>query len=123
MSSAFARARLVPGDRVVIVGAGPGGLTAGYLLAKEGVQATVLESDAVVGGLSRTVEHHGYRFDVGGHRFFTKIAPVDALWKEVLGDELISVPRLSRIYYRGRFFDYPLKPGLDMALKLGPTTR
>jgi protoporphyrinogen oxidase len=105
----------------VIVGAGPGGLTAGYLLAKEGVSVTVLESDAVVGGLSRTVEHHGYRFDVGGHRFFTKIAPVEALWNDVLGDDLISVPRLSRIYYQGRFFDYPLK-ALNALRGLGVAT-
>ena len=97
------------GDHVVIIGAGPGGLTAAYLLAKQGVSVTVLEGDDVVGGISRTVQYKGFRFDIGGHRFFTKIAPVEALWHEILGDEFISVPRLSRIYYKEKFFDYPLK--------------
>ncbi len=101
--------RLAPGDRVVIVGAGPGGLTAAYLLAREGVAVTVVEADRVVGGLSRTVQYKGYRFDIGGHRFFTKYEPVEALWQEVLGPEFISVPRLSRIFYDGKYFDYPLK--------------
>jgi protoporphyrinogen oxidase len=98
-------------DPVVIIGAGPAGLTAAYLLSKEGVPVTVLESDGLVGGIARTVEYQGYRFDIGGHRFFTKIAPVEALWHELLGSEFIRVPRLSRIHYNGRFFDYPLKAG------------
>jgi protoporphyrinogen oxidase len=101
--------RLRPGQHVAIIGAGPGGLTAAYLLAKSGVKVTVLEGDVVVGGISRTARYKGYRFDIGGHRFFTKIAPVEALWHEVLSSEFISVPRLSRIYYDGKFFDYPLK--------------
>ena len=96
-------------DRVVVIGAGPAGLTAAYLLAKRGTPVTVVEGDTVVGGLSRTAQYKGYRFDMGGHRFFTKIAPVQALWEELLGSEFISVPRLSRIYYDGKFFDYPLK--------------
>jgi protoporphyrinogen oxidase len=100
---------LLPGQHVVIVGAGPAGLTAGYLLSKEGVRTTILEADDVVGGISRTAQYKGFRFDIGGHRFFTKIGPVQALWEEVLGDQFISVPRLSRIFYNGQFFDYPLK--------------
>lgn len=101
--------QLRPGDHVVIIGAGPAGLTAAYLLAKEGTRVTVLEADDIVGGLARTVEYRGYRFDIGGHRFFTKLEPVQALWRELLADELIKVPRLSRIHYQGRYFDYPLK--------------
>jgi protoporphyrinogen oxidase len=110
MRAPRAVAPLIPGQHVVIIGAGPAGLTAGYLLSKEGVRTTILEADDIVGGLSRTVRYNDFRFDIGGHRFFTKIQPVQALWEEILGDELISVPRLSRIYYDGNFFDYPLKP-------------
>jgi protoporphyrinogen oxidase len=101
--------RLDPGDHVVVIGAGPAGLTAAYLLAKDGVRVTVLEADDVVGGISRTAQYNGYRFDIGGHRFFTKITPVEELWHEILGPEFIQVPRLSRIHYGGKYFDYPLK--------------
>lgn len=101
--------RLQPGDHVVIIGAGPAGLTAAYLLAKSDVRVTVLEADNIVGGISRTAQYRGYRFDIGGHRFFTKVTPVDELWHEILGDEFIRVPRLSRIHYSGKYFDYPLK--------------
>jgi protoporphyrinogen oxidase len=101
--------RLLPGQHVVIIGAGPAGLTAGYQLAMDGYRVTLLEGDAVVGGISRTARYKGYRFDIGGHRFFTKYKPVEEMWREVLGDEFIQVPRLSRIYYDGKFFDYPLK--------------
>ena len=96
---------------VVIVGAGPAGLTAAYQLARRGVKATVLEADRVVGGISRTAECDGWRFDIGGHRFFTKVAAVEELWREILPEEEFLVrPRMSRIFYKGRFFDYPLKP-------------
>ena len=109
MSEARTVARLMAGDRVIVIGAGPAGLTAAYLLSKAGVSVTVLEGDDMVGGISRTARYKGFRFDIGGHRFFTKVAPVEALWHEILGKEFISVPRLSRIYYNGKFFDYPLK--------------
>jgi protoporphyrinogen oxidase len=95
---------------VVIIGAGPAGLTAAYHLVKAGKRATVLESDSVVGGISRTVERDGWRFDIGGHRFFTKVKPVERLWHEILPDEDFMLrPRMSRILYRGKFYDYPLK--------------
>src|SRR5271169_3871422 len=98
-------------ERVAIIGAGPAGLTAAYLLVKRGVAVTVLESDPeYVGGLARTVEYKGFRFDIGGHRFFSKSSEVNALWREILGGEFITRSRLSRIYYDRKFFYYPLKP-------------
>src|SRR6202161_4530982 len=97
-------------EQVVVVGAGPGGLTAAFQLTKRGVHPVVLEADGVVGGISRTVVRDGWRFDLGGHRFFTKVPEVEALWHEILpqGDFLLR-PRMSRIYYQGKFYDYPLK--------------
>jgi protoporphyrinogen oxidase len=97
-------------DDVVIIGAGPAGLTAAYQLVKAGKRSTVLEADSVVGGISRTVERDGWRFDIGGHRFFTKVQPVAQLWHEILpDDDFMLRPRMSRILYRGKFYDYPLK--------------
>ena len=97
-------------EDVVIIGAGPAGLTAACQLVKAGHSPTVLEGDSVVGGISRTVERDGWRFDIGGHRFFTKVPPVENFWHEVLPDEEFMLrPRKSRIYYQGKFFDYPLK--------------
>jgi protoporphyrinogen oxidase len=95
--------------KVVIIGAGPAGLTAAYELCKEGVPSVVLEKDDVVGGISRTVNFKGYLFDIGGHRFFTKVKAVDAMWREVLGKRFMRRSRLSRIYYNKKFFFYPLK--------------
>jgi protoporphyrinogen oxidase len=96
---------------VVIIGAGPAGLTAAYQLGKAGHACTVLESTDVVGGISQTVVRDGWRFDIGGHRFFTKVPEVEALWHEILPDEdFLQRPRSSRIYYRGKFYDYPLRP-------------
>jgi protoporphyrinogen oxidase len=94
---------------VVIIGAGPAGLTAAFELMKRGCTSTVLEADDTVGGISRTVERDGWRFDIGGHRFFTKVQPVSDLWAEILGpDDFLRRPRLSRIYYKGKFYDYPI---------------
>lgn len=93
---------------VVIIGAGPAGLTAAYELIKQGIKPIVLEAGDKVGGIARTEIYKGYRFDIGGHRFYTKVESVQKLWQEVLGKDFIKVPRLSRIYYRGRFFNYPL---------------
>jgi protoporphyrinogen oxidase len=95
-------------------------LTAGYMLARAGADPVVLEAMPVVGGLARTEVRDGYRFDLGGHRFFTKVAEVERLWHEVLGDEFLLRPRLSRIYYGGRLIDYPLS-GANLMRTLGPT--
>src|SRR5207244_1600566 len=96
---------------VVIIGAGPAGLTAAYeLVARYGITSTIVESDSVVGGISRTVERDGWRFDIGGHRFFTKVKEVESFWHEILPDEDFMLrPRMSRIYYEGKYYDYPLK--------------
>jgi len=95
---------------VVIAGAGPAGLTAAYELAKLGDNVVVFEADRVVGGISRTVERDGWRFDIGGHRFFTKVPQVEALWHEILPDEdFLLRPRQSRIFYDNKYYDYPLK--------------
>jgi protoporphyrinogen oxidase len=100
-----------PAPPVVVVGAGPAGLTAALRLRQAGRATTVLEASDAVGGISRTVERDGWRFDLGGHRFFTKVPEVERFWHEVLPDEdFLLRPRLSRILYRGRLFDYPLKP-------------
>ena len=96
---------------VAIVGAGPAGLTCAYEIQKRDPdrRVVVVEAGRIVGGISRTESHKGFRFDIGGHRFFTKVGEVEAMWKEVMGDEFIRVARLSRIFYRGKFYDYPLK--------------
>jgi len=108
--------------RIVIVGAGPAGLTAAYRLCQKGHQPVVLESDPErVGGLSRTVTHNGYHFDIGGHRFFSKSKEIEDLWTELLGDDMLWRDRKSRILWRGRFFAYPLRP-LQALAALGPFT-
>ncbi len=95
---------------VVIIGAGPAGLTAAYDLNNLRIKSVVLEKDDVVGGISRTVRYNDYLFDIGGHRFFTKVDSVERMWKEVLGANLLRRDRRSRIFYNKKFFDYPLKP-------------
>ncbi|HEX6554885.1 MAG TPA: NAD(P)/FAD-dependent oxidoreductase [Ktedonobacteraceae bacterium] len=111
MQSVSASSLKQPQNHVVIMGAGPAGLTAAYeLVVHQHVGVTVLEKDPrYVGGISRTVEYNGYRFDIGGHRFFSKSTEIEDLWTEVMGDDLPVRPRLSRIIYRGKYFDYPLK--------------
>jgi protoporphyrinogen oxidase len=104
------RTRESPGPPVVVIGAGPAGLTAAHRLVEAGDPVTVVEADSVVGGISRTVERDGWRFDIGGHRFFTKVRPVEEFWHEVLPDEdFLLRPRMSRLYYDGKFYDYPIK--------------
>ncbi len=96
--------------KIVVIGAGPAGLTAAVDLAENGHDVTVLEKDReYVGGIARTVSYKGYRFDIGGHRFFSKSDEITRRWKERLAGEFISVRRMSRIFYRGTYFDYPLK--------------
>ena len=94
--------------KTIIIGGGPAGLTAALELSKLGVPATVLEADKQVGGIARTVNYKGYLFDIGGHRFFTKWDEVNEIWNEVLGGKFLERPRLSRIYYKKKFFMYPL---------------
>ncbi len=104
----------------VVIGAGPAGLTAAHELAHAGRRVAVLEADPqYVGGISRTVEYKGYRFDIGGHRFFSKSKEIEDFWSSLLGDDLLVRPRLSRIFYNGKFFSYPLRPA-EAFFKLGP---
>src|SRR6516164_2445056 len=111
---------VVAAYETVIAGGGPAGLTGAYELTRHGRSCVVLEADPrLVGGISRTDEYKGYRFDIGGHRFFSKSSEINLLWKEILGDAFITRTRLSRIYYDRKFFYYPLKP-VDALWKLGP---
>ena len=95
---------------ILIIGAGPAGLTAAWEANKHGLKTLILEGDKEVGGISRTVERNGWRFDIGGHRFFTKVDEVYEIWDEILDKEdFLLRPRMSRIYYKNKFYDYPLK--------------
>ncbi|HEY8726365.1 MAG TPA: NAD(P)/FAD-dependent oxidoreductase [Gaiellaceae bacterium] len=91
-----------------ILGGGPAGLTAAHVLALRGETGMVFEADGTVGGIAKTIEFNGYRFDLGGHRFFTKLKPIERLWEQMLGEDMLVRPRLSRIYYKNKFFSYPL---------------
>ena len=105
---------------VFIIGAGPAGLTASYLLTKQGISTTVIEADPeYVGGISRTANYKDFKFDIGGHRFLSKSKEVVDLWNEILPQDFIDRPRLSRIYYNGRYFSYPLK-AFEAFNNLGP---
>jgi protoporphyrinogen oxidase len=107
-------------NRTVVIGGGPAGLTAALFLAEHGDQVVVLEATDVVGGISRTVERNGWRFDIGGHRFYTKVAEVESVWDTLLDQHDFPVrPRLSRIFYDGKFYDYPLNPR-NALRNLGP---
>lgn len=107
-------------EQVVIIGAGPAGLTAAYELVKHGYRPVIVEKDPFsVGGLARTVEYKGFRFDIGGHRFFSKSDEIEHLWEEICGEDFIRRARRSRILYRGRLFHYPLRAG-NVFLGLGP---
>ncbi len=104
---------------IVIIGAGPAGLTAAYLLAKENIPVTVIEADPVyVGGIARTVTYKGYCFDIGGHRFFSKAKEIEDFWTEILPNDMLVRPRSSRIFYKKKFFSYPLK-FFEVLTKLG----
>jgi protoporphyrinogen oxidase len=97
-------------NETIVIGAGPAGLTAAYTLAKNGRDVLALEQDPVyVGGISRTANYKGFLFDIGGHRFFSKSKEIVDLWNEILPDDFLERPRLSRIFYRGKFYAYPLK--------------
>jgi protoporphyrinogen oxidase len=111
-------ADITPDKPVVVLGGGPAGLTAGYLLAKQGKPVIILESTDALGGIARTTVKEGFRFDLGGHRFFTKVTEVDDLWHEIMGDEFLKRPRQSRIYWNDKFLEYPLE-GMDVIKKLG----
>jgi protoporphyrinogen oxidase len=104
---------------IAVLGGGPAGLTAGYLLARQGVPVIVLEAEDQVGGIAKTEVRGGYRFDLGGHRFFTKSQEVNDLWHEVMKEEFLKRPRMSRILWNGKFLKYPLD-GMDVVRKLGP---
>ena len=108
-------------DPIVVIGGGPGGLTAAYELVRRGHRVIVYEADSQVGGISKTVEYKGFRFDLGGHRFFTKVKVVREMWRMMLGEEFLRRPRFSRIYYDGKFFAYPLK-AVNVVRNLGLLT-
>ncbi len=103
---------------MAVIGGGPAGLTAAYELARRGSSSIVFESLAQVGGLARTERYRGYHFDIGGHRFYTKVTAVEQMWNEVLGDDFLERNRLSRIYLDGQYYQYPIE-ATEVLRKLG----
>jgi protoporphyrinogen oxidase len=118
-SSSTNSSEITSENPVLVLGGGPAGLTAAYQLVKAGKPVIVLESTGQLGGIARTTVKNGFRFDLGGHRFFTKVEEVDALWHEIVGAEFLKRPRQSRIYWNDKFLEYPLQ-GVDVIRKLGP---
>lgn len=110
---------IVDEPAIVVVGAGPAGLGTALELARSCLKPIVIDRNDIVGGLARTIVRNGYRFDIGPHRFFTKNREIEQLWNQTLGEDFLAVDRLTRIFYRGRFFHYPLRPG-NALLGLGP---
>ena len=104
---------------IIIIGAGPAGLAAGYELVGQGKRTIIIERDGVVGGIARTESYKGFSFDIGGHRFFTQNARINQIWEDMLGEDFLRVDRLSRIFYQGKFFNYPLRP-VNAFYNLGP---
>src|SRR5574338_134625 len=104
--------------KVAIIGGGPAGITAGYELAKSGVSVEVFEASSQVGGLAKSIDLWGQKVDIGPHRFFSNDTRINELWLEVVGKDYKMVDRLTRIYYKGKFYHYPIKAG-DALVKLG----
>ena len=105
--------------KILIIGAGPAGLTAGYVLSENGYQVDILEKNQkYVGGISRTEEYKGFRFDIGGHRFFSKSSEINILWNKILPKDFIIRKRKSRIFIKKKFFNYPLDI-IEVVFKLG----
>jgi protoporphyrinogen oxidase len=106
-------------QKVIIVGAGPAGLTAGYELIKKGFDVTIFEADSLIGGISKTVDHNGNKIDLGGHRFFSKIPEVNNWWSEILTDDFMTRDRKSRIFYERKFYDYPISLNFTTLKNIG----
>jgi protoporphyrinogen oxidase len=109
---------LTPSEHVCILGAGPAGLATGHELSANDTKVTILEKNDYVSGLCRTVEANGYRFDLGGHRWFTQNEELNNWFRRLMKDEIVMVNRISRIYYRGQYYNYPLSIG-DVVTKAG----
>lgn len=105
-------------SKVLIIGAGPAGISCAYELAKENISSLLIEKESFAGGICRTIDYQGFKFDIGGHRFFSRSKAINNLWHYVLGEEFLSRRRKSRIFFNDNFFTYPLKLP-EAALKIG----